>query len=114
NDIGAYIDLYTPTRFPMGSNELAKITAYSPPLADGISVAAGKGQIVTGGGSTVKVFDGATRALRSEFDAGAAPVNVAVGGGELVTATPSEVSVHGGAARAISETTPPRIAAGAL
>jgi hypothetical protein len=93
NDVGAYIQLYTPTLYPSRANELATITAFSAPLVDGISIAAGdvngdgRADVVAAGGQTVKVFDGATHGLLSETPVDGADVRVAVADGRVFTAS---------------------------
>ena len=92
NDVGAYIQLYTPTLYPQRTNELATITAFSPALPDGIQVAAGdvngdgRADVVAAGGGEIRVFDGATHALLSSTPTQETDVRVAVAEGRVVTA----------------------------
>jgi hypothetical protein len=93
NDVGAYIQLDTPTLYPTRTNELTTITAFSPSLPDGIAIAAGdvngdgSADLAAAGAGTVDVFDGRTHALLSTTPVDGQDIRVAIADGRVVTAT---------------------------
>jgi hypothetical protein len=90
NDVGAYVQLYTPSFYPSRATELRTIPAFTPAVESGIQVAAGdltgdrRAEIVTAADSSLKTFDPGGALVGSN----AAPpdARVAVAGGNVFVA----------------------------